>query len=73
MKRILSCILVSLYLISLFCFPASAIDISAETGQIITAGMNELNVRIVVSSYFSQRLAYLRGEDDEIAVANYQW
>ncbi len=70
-KRIISCITVSLYIVSLLCMSVSAVGMTAETGQIINStGLNELNVRLVVNSYFEQRLAYLKGECDEIAVVN---
>ncbi len=70
-KRILSYILVSLYIVSLLCVSASAVGMNAETGQNInTTDLNELSVRLAVNSYFTQRLAYLKGEDNEIAAAN---
>jgi len=70
-KRILSYIMVSLYLVSLLCVSASAIGMNPETGQIINpTGLNELNVRLVVNSYFAQRLAYLKGEENGITTAN---
>lgn len=63
--------LILLYLVSLFCVSTSASGIIAETEQVSNpAGLNELNVRLVVNSYFSQRLAYLKGENNEIAIAN---
>ena len=70
-KRMISCIVLLLYVVSLIGVSASAVGINTETEQMTdSTNLNELSVRLVVNAYFTQRLAYLKGEGEGIATAN---
>ena len=68
-KKHLAYLLAVLFLLSVAVFPASAVELNGNM-QIHSSVMNELSARLVVNSYFSQRLAFLNGTAIGIEVVN---